>query len=91
MLSDVSSRSFQITSDINSRGKYTLELNIVSFNGWPANYDIRRWGLNAAGERYPARGISLTSDELQALKDQLDAMEIYLSWISLQGMNQVQS
>ena len=61
---------------LNSRGKYTLELNIVSFNGRPANYDIRRWGLNAAGERYPARGISLTSDELQALKDQLNAMEL---------------
>lgn len=61
---------------LHSRGKYTLELNIVSFNGRPANYDIRRWGLNAAGEKYPARGISLTLEELQALKDQLDDMDI---------------
>ena len=25
---------------LHSRGKYTLELNIVSFNGRPANYDF---------------------------------------------------
>ena len=61
---------------LNSRGKYTLELNIVSFNSRPANYDIRRWGINAAGEKYPARGINLTLAELQALKAQLNKMDI---------------
>ena len=61
---------------LNSHGKYTLELNRVSFNGYPANYDIRRWGLNAAGERYPSRGISLNRAELKALRDQLNSMDL---------------
>ena len=60
---------------LNDRGRYTLELNIVSFNGAKANYDIRRWGLNAAGEKYPAKGIMLSREELAALKKQLNAMD----------------
>lgn len=61
---------------LNSHGKYTLELNRVSFNGYPGNYDIRRWGMNAAGEKYPSRGVSLNRVELAALKKQLNAMDI---------------
>lgn len=60
---------------LNCHGKYTLELNRVSFNGYPANFDLRRWGCNAAGEKYPSRGVSLNRLELAALKKQLNAMD----------------
>lgn len=60
---------------LNSHGKYSLELNRVSFNGYPANFDIRRWGCNAVGEKYPSRGVSLNRSELAALKKQLNAMD----------------
>ncbi len=61
---------------IDTRGKYRLELNIVSFNGYPAKYDLRRWGTKGDGETYPAKGIQLDERELRELKAQLDAMEL---------------
>ena len=50
-----------------SAGGYTTELNIVSFNGYPAKYDLRKWK-----EGKPLKGITLTADEAQALRDALN-------------------
>lgn len=48
---------------------WTKELNLVSWNGRPAKYDIRDWSPD---HNKMSRGITLTADELQALKDGLE-------------------
>ncbi len=49
-------------------GIITKELNLISFNDKPARIDLRRW--NRKTNRM-LKGITLTYDELKALKDVL--------------------
>lgn len=44
----------------------TKELNLISFNGKPPVYDLRRW---KSGKMQ--KGITLTAEELEALKQAL--------------------
>lgn len=53
----------------------TLELNKVSFNGEAAKWDLRRWGTNGSGERRMHKGVTLTYNEIKALKEALNAIE----------------
>ncbi|WP_029608784.1 YdbC family protein [Mycoplasma simbae] len=48
---------------------YTKELNLVSWNNGEAKYDIRDWSEDHARS---SKGITLTVDELKALKAILD-------------------
>ena len=52
----------------NARG-WERQLNMVSWNGNPPKYDIRDWSPD--GSRM-AKGITLTKEELAALKDILN-------------------
>lgn len=53
---------------------YRTELNLISFNGNPAKYDIRKWYVD--GEmRKMLKGITLTVNELKELKAVLNSME----------------
>ncbi len=52
----------------------TLELNRVSFNGYPAKLDLRRWGTGEDGERLPFKGLQLTDQEFEALKTVIGGM-----------------
>lgn len=45
------------------------ELNLVSWNGNPAKYDIRSW---SSDYQKMDRGITLKSDEVQRLKELLE-------------------
>ena len=54
-----------------SRG-WTKELNIISWNGREPKYDIRDWSPDR--ERM-GKGISLSLDEIGALKGLLNSME----------------
>ena len=56
-------------------GSLPLELNLVSFNGAPARYDLRKWRDKADGERTMQKGITLTREELCDLRAFLDGME----------------
>lgn len=47
---------------------WTKELNKVSWNGKPAKYDIREWDPE---HEKMGKGITLTDDEFQKLKDAL--------------------
>jgi hypothetical protein len=49
-----------------------LELNKVSWNGQKAKYDLRRW---TDGHQKMSKGITLSEDELLALRDFLNEME----------------
>ena len=51
---------------------YTVELNLVSFNNYPAKYDIRRWSRSPEGDTMPGKGIHLNFGELKALRTALD-------------------
>ena len=56
----------------NARG-WERQLNLISWNGNPAKYDIRDWSPD--GTRM-SKGISLSKDELKALKGILEVLEL---------------
>lgn len=49
------------------------ELNLISWNGKEAKYDLREW---APEHEKMSKGVTLTSDELKALKELLNSIEI---------------
>lgn len=52
---------------------WSKELNLVSWNGRAPKYDIREWAPD--GEKM-GKGITLSADDLKALKDILNGMDI---------------
>ena len=52
----------------------TKELNLISFNGEPAKYDLRTW-LGTDDKRM-GKGITFTGEELIRLRDCLNRIEI---------------
>lgn len=52
---------------------WTKELNLLSWNGKEAKYDLRDW---APEHEKMGKGITLSMDELKKLKDLLNDMEI---------------
>ena len=49
------------------------ELNLISWNGKEAKYDLREW---APKHEKMGKGVTLTKDELKLLKDLLNSMQI---------------
>ena len=56
----------------NARG-WERQLNMVSWNGNPPKYDIRDWSPDGSKM---GKGISMTKEDLIALKGILDDMEL---------------
>ncbi len=56
-------------------GSLPLELNLVSFAGAPARYDLRKWRDKANGEHTMQKGITLTREELCDLRAFLNGIE----------------
>ena len=52
---------------------WAKELNLISWNGKEAKYDLRDW---APGHEKMGKGITLSSDELKSLKELLNNMDI---------------
>ncbi len=52
---------------------WTKELNLISWNGKEAKYDLRDW---APGHEKMGKGVTLSVDELKALKELLNSMDI---------------
>lgn len=69
--------SFEITQKLGTisegKGGWNLELNMISWGGRPAKYDIRSWSPD---HQKMSKGITLTKDELVALKNLLAATEL---------------
>lgn len=68
---------FEIEKEIgkvseSSKG-WAKELNLISWNGKEAKYDLRDW---APGHEKMGKGITLSSDELKCLKELLNNMDI---------------
>ena len=49
---------------ISQRGNWALELNLISWDGRPATFDLRKWNED---HTKMIKGISLTRDEVKAL------------------------
>ena len=52
---------------------WSKELNLVSWNGRDAKYDLREW---APEHEKMAKGLSFTTDELKKLRDILNKLEL---------------
>jgi hypothetical protein len=69
--------SFEITQSIGTvaegKGGWNLELNLVSWGGRPAKYDIRSWSPD---HQKMGKGVTLTKEELESLKKLLNGVEI---------------
>lgn len=55
------------------KGGWNLELNLVSWGGRPAKYDIRSWSPD---HEKMGKGITLTQEELESLKNLLNTAEL---------------
>lgn len=68
---------FEIEKELGSISEsskgWSKELNLISWNGNEAKYDLRDW---APEHEKMGKGITLSSDELKALKDLLNSMDI---------------
>ncbi|BES63925.1 YdbC family protein [Gottschalkiaceae bacterium SANA] len=58
---------------LSEKGDWTKELNIVSWNGRPGKYDLRDWNHEEGKMR---KGITITNEELEKLRDTLNALEL---------------
>ena len=69
--------SFEITQSIGlvapGKGGWNMELNLVSWGGRPAKYDLRSWSPD---HEKMGKGLTLTKEELLALKDLLNKVEL---------------
>ena len=69
--------SFEIVENVGivgeGKGGWKLELNLVSWGGRPAKYDIRSWSPD---HQKMGKGVTLTKEELAALKDLLNKAEL---------------
>ncbi|MCR4734604.1 MAG: YdbC family protein [Treponema sp.] len=69
--------SFEIVKNIgilgSSKGGWTNELNLVSWGGRPPKYDIRAWSPD---HQKMGKGSTFTKEELLALKDLLNQIEL---------------
>lgn len=54
---------------LGKRGNYDLRLRLVSWNGNEAKYDIRPWKDDPDRGEICGKGITLSGEELEALKD----------------------
>ena len=69
--------SFEITQSLGTvaegKGGWNMELNMVSWGGRPAKYDLRSWSPD---HEKMGKGLTLTKEELLALKDLLNKIEL---------------
>jgi hypothetical protein len=56
-----------------SNSGWTKELNLISWNGRAPKYDIRDW---SPGHQKMGKGVTLSREELLALRDLLNSWEL---------------
>ena len=69
--------SFEIVKNLGTvaegKGGWNLELNLVSWGGRPAKYDLRSWGPD---QQKMGKGSTFSKEELEALKNLLNNIEL---------------
>lgn len=69
---------FEIIKELGviKEGKYSKEVNLVSWNEKKPVYDIRKFGIDENGIKIPLKGVSLSLEEIYILKDILENMDM---------------
>ena len=69
--------SFEIVKNIGTvsegKGGWSLELNLVSWGGRPAKYDLRSWSEN---HEKIGKGITLSKDDMIKLKEIINSIDL---------------
>ena len=65
-MSDFSYNIVRNLAVLSQRGNWNLELNLISWGGRPATYDLRKWSPDHSKM---SKGISLSKSELNALAE----------------------
>ena len=69
--------SFQIVKNLGtlseSKGGWKTELNLVSWGGRPAKYDLRSW---SPAHQKMGKGSTFSKEEIEALKNLLNSLEL---------------
>lgn len=60
---------------VSNAGALPIELNLISFNGAAARYDLRKWRDKENGEHTMQKGITMTREELLELRTFLNGLE----------------
>lgn len=63
-MNDFSYNIIRNIATISQRGSWALELNLISWAGRPATFDLRKWNEDHSKM---SKGISLTREEVKAL------------------------
>ena len=63
-------------TEANNGNVYSKEVNLISYNGSNPVYDVRNWTTMADGERRMGKGITLNADELKALKEVINKIDV---------------
>ncbi|MCK9444293.1 MAG: PC4/YdbC family ssDNA-binding protein [Tissierellaceae bacterium] len=63
--------SFGVLSE--SAKGWTKEINLVSWNNYPAKYDIREWDPE---HLKMGKGVTFTADEIKELRDILNGLDL---------------
>lgn len=59
---------------LSDSGTLTTELNVISYSGNEPKYDLRKW-RTSDGEKKMQKGITMTKEELSALRDVLNGLD----------------
>jgi len=71
--------NYQITKHIGKISENRTnwkELNLISYNGFPAKYDLRKWTKDEDGNPRMGRGITLNTEETVILRDLLNKIDL---------------
>ena len=63
--------TMEIKKEIGTVGK-KMRLNMISWNGAEAKYDLRNWYTDKDGNEKYSKGITLTKDEMKDLRELLN-------------------
>jgi len=61
---------------VGTSGSVTKELNLISYNGSAAKFDLRAWETAENGTRSMRKGITLTAEELARLRDLIAGIDL---------------
>ena len=72
-MADVNYEIIERIAVLSEKGKWTKELNKISWNGRAAKFDLRDW--NHEDEKI-GKGVTLNDEEIKNLRQVLDAIEL---------------
>lgn len=71
--------NYQITQHIGKISENRTnwkELNLISYNGFPAKYDLRKWTKDEDGNPIMSKGITMNEEEVIILRDLLNRLDL---------------